>query len=197
MAGITGISGERGGWVKRRLVPLLTLLLVIAIMVGVFYFYRQYPDRVAQLQGYGYLGVFLISLTLNATVILPAGNFLILFALGGALPQPVVVGLAGGAGAAIGEITGYVAGRSGRAVAMRQGKTYTKLEQWVERWGALTIFVLSLVPVVFDLVGIAAGVLRFRFWKFLLFCWLGRTVLYIIIALFGAWGWEVILPYLG
>jgi len=46
-------------------------------------------------------------------------------------------------------------------------------------------------------VGIAAGALRFPVWKFLLFCWLGRTILYISIALFGAWGLETILPYPG
>ena len=190
-------GGERPGRLKKKLIPLLTLLLVVAITVGIFFFYKNYPARVDQLRGYGYLGAFLISLTLNATVILPAGNFLILFALGGALPLPVVVGLAGGAGAAIGEITGYLAGRSGRAVVVKQGKTYARLEHWVKRWGTLTIFIMSVVPFVFDLVGIAAGVLRFPFWKFLLFCWLGRTILYIVIALLGAWGWEIILPYLG
>ena len=54
-----------------------------------------------------------------------------------------------------------------------------------------------MVPLVFDLAGIAAGVLRFPFWKFLLACWLGRTILYIGIALAGAWGWEVVLRYIG
>ncbi len=188
---------DKQGWLKRNIIPLLILLLVVAITSGIFYFYQSFPDRFDELKNLGYLGAFLISLLLNATVILPAGNFLILFTLGAILPLPVVVGLAGGAGAAIGEITGYAAGRSGRAVVVKQGKTYARLEQWVKKWGALAIFLLSLAPLVFDLVGIAAGVLRFSFWKFLLFCWLGRTIFYITIALFGAWGWEIILPYLG
>jgi len=51
------------------------------------------------------------------------------------------------------------------------------------------------VPFVFDLAGIAAGVLRFPFWKFFLLCWLGRTLLYIGAALAGAWGWEAMLHY--
>jgi len=183
------------GWLKKNIVPLLTLLLVIAITSGIFFSYHNFPDKFAQLKNYGYLGAFLISVLLNATIILPVGNFLILFALGALLPLPVVVGLAGGAGAAIGEITGYMAGYSGRAVVTRR-KTYIRLEEWLKRWGAIAIFILSLVPLIFDLVGITAGVLRFPFWKFLLFCWLGRTILYVFIALAGAWGWEVILPYL-
>ncbi len=188
---------DKQGWLKRNIIPLLTLLLVIAITAGVFFIYQNFPNKFDELKNYAYLGVFLISLLFNATVILPAGNFLILFTLGGILPLPVMVGLAGGAGAAIGEMTGYMAGYSGRALVAKQGRIYARLEHEVERWGALAVFILSLAPLVFDLVGIAAGALRFPLWKFILFCWLGRTILYIIIAFFGAWGLEIILPYLG
>ncbi|MFC1913011.1 VTT domain-containing protein [Chloroflexota bacterium] len=188
---------EKQGWLKRNITPLLTLLLVIAITSAILFFYRNFPDRFAELGSYGYFGAFLISLILNATIILPAGNFVVLFTLGGILPLPLAVGLAGGAGAAIGEMTGYAAGYSGRAMVARQEKVYARLEHQVKRWGALTIFFLSLLPLAFDLVGIAAGALRFPVWKFLLFCWLGRTILYISIALFGAWGLETILAYLG
>jgi len=187
---------KKGDWVKKRIVPFLTLLLVVAIVVGIFYFYRYYPNKVAQLKGYRYLGAFLISLTLNATVVLPAGNILILAILGATLPSATMVGLAGGAGAAIGEITGYMAGYSGRAMVQQQ-RIYARLEGWVKKWGAMTIFIFAMVPFVFDLVGIAAGVLRFPIWKFLLACWLGRTILYIAIALAGAQGWEAVLHYLG
>jgi len=107
-----------------------------------------------------------------------------------------LVGLVGGIGAAIGELTGYMAGYSGQAVVSRQ-KMYTRLKGWVEKWGMLTIFVLSIVPFVFDLAGIAAGVLRFPLWKFFLACWLGRTILYLVIAWGGAMGWEVVLRFLG
>ncbi|MCK4368746.1 MAG: VTT domain-containing protein [Dehalococcoidales bacterium] len=183
-------------WLKRHLIPILTLLFVIAISVGIFYFYRSYPERIEALEGYGYLGVFLISLTFNATVILPAGNILLISAFGAILPSAILVGLAGGAGAAIGEITGYMVGYSGRGVVERV-KLYNRLVEWLKRWGALAIFILALVPFFFDLAGIAAGVLRFPLWKFILACWLGRTILYIVAALAGAWGWETVLPHLG
>ena len=186
----------RGGWVRNRLLPLLALLLLIGIVVGVFYFYRSYPERVETLKGYGYLGAFLISLTLNATIILPAGNFLVLAALGAVLPSATMVGLAGGIGAAIGELTGYMAGYSGQAIVSKQ-KVYTRLKEWVEKWGALTIFFLSVAPLFFDLAGIAAGVLRFPLWKFFLACWWGRTILYLVVAWGGALGWEVVLRFLG
>jgi membrane protein DedA with SNARE-associated domain len=185
---------EKRDRLRNKIIPLLALLLVIAIMVGIFYFYRHYPEMVSRLEDYGYLGAFLISLTLNATVVLPAGNILVLAVLGATLPSATLVGLAGAAGAAVGEITGYMVGYSGQAMVQRQ-RTYIRVEGWVKKWGAMTIFLVSIVPFFFDLAGIAAGVLRFPLWKFLLACWLGRTILYIVIALAGAQGWEVILHY--
>ncbi|MFC1908483.1 YqaA family protein [Chloroflexota bacterium] len=179
---------------KNKLMHLLAFLLVIAIMSAAVYCLLYFPERADQLKNYGYLGAFLISLLFNATVILPAGNMLVLAVLGAALPSATVVGLVGGAGAAVGEITGYVAGYSGRGLLGR-GEMYGRVEGWVEKWGSLAIFLLSLFPLVFDLAGIAAGAVRFRFWKFLLWCWLGRTILYVFIAIAGAQGWEAVLHY--
>ena len=195
MGNIFSRDKQSGRWegLRKKLIPLLILLVVIAIWASIFYFYQRYPGRFDELQTYGYLGAFLLSLLFNATVILPMGAIGVVIALGAVLPLPVVVGLAGGTGAAIGEITGYMAGYSGRGIAQRS-PLYGRVEIWVRRWGGLAIFVFSIVPFAFDLVGIAAGVLRFPFWKFLLFCWLGRTILYIGAALVGAWGWEAVLP---
>jgi membrane protein YqaA with SNARE-associated domain len=197
MGGADQDKGEaRGGWVRNRLLPIVGLLLVIGIVVGAFLFYRSYPERIEALEGYEYLGVFLISLLLNATVVLPAGNFLVVASMGAVLPSATLVGLVGGIGAAIGELTGYAAGYSGQAIVTRQ-RVYARLKGWLERWGMLTIFVLSMVPLVFDLVGIAAGVLRFPLWKFFIACWVGRTILYLVIAWGGALGWGALLHWLG
>jgi membrane protein DedA with SNARE-associated domain len=149
------------GWARKWLIPLAGLLLVIAISVGVFCFYRQYPGRIEQLKAYSYLGAFVISLIFNSTVVLPAGSAVILVALGINMPfpGPIFVGLAGGSGAAVGEIMGYIAGRSGRSLLAR-GNMYHRVERWLERWGGLTIFIASIFPFIFDVVGIAAGALR-------------------------------------
>lgn len=184
---------------RQRLIPLLTLLLVLAVSV-VLFFYGRNPEIVAELKGYGYLGAFLISLIGNATVLLPGIVLPILSGLGvvlyptAGLVSPVMIGLAGGVGAAIGEIVGYMAGYSGRRIVGR-AKLYNRLEEWLRRWGALAIFILSMVPLFFDLVGIAAGVLRFPLWKFILLCWLGRTIMYVSIVVVVALGWEAILPW--
>ncbi len=191
-------QGERA---RKKIIPLLTLLLIIAISVSLF-FYGRKPEIVAQLKSYGYLGAFLISLIGNATVLLPGIVLPILSGLGvilypaAGLVSPVMVGLAGGAGAAIGEIVGYMAGYGGRGI-VENNKLYKRLVEWVRRWGAIAIFIFALVPLFFDLVGLAAGVLRFPLWKFILLCWLGRTLLYVGIVVAVALGWEAVLPYPG
>jgi len=187
---------KNSGWVKTRLIPIVGLIVVVAIVVGVFFLYRDHPEKVEQLEEFGYLGAFLISLTLNATVVLPAGNFLVIATLGAALPSATLVGIVGGLGAAIGEFTGYAAGYSGQAIVQKR-QLYARLESWMKRWGSLTIILLSAAPLFFDLAGIAAGALRFPVWKFFIACWLGRTILYLAIAWAGAMGWEALLKFLG
>jgi membrane protein YqaA with SNARE-associated domain len=187
---------KKDSWVKKRLIPLLGLLIVVALAIGIFCLYKYNPEKIEQLEELGYLGVFLSSLVLNATVVLPAGNFAFLFILGGALPSFILVGLIGGFAAAIGEFTGYAAGYSGRAI-VRKRRLYGRLERWMKKWGSLTIFVLSAAPLFFDLAGIAAGALRFPIWKFFIACWLGRTILYLAIAWAGVIGLEWVRDLIG
>ncbi len=189
-------SLSKGKWLRQRIFPILTLSLVIAIIVGVFYFYQKYPEKIEALEEYGYLGAFLISIVLNATIVLPMGAFAAVFTLGAILPFFPLVGLAAGLGAAIGEMTGYMAGSSGRAIIRRQ-TLYKRLEEWLKKWGAMTIFAFSVAPLFFDIAGIAAGTLRFPAWKFFVACWLGRTLLYLIIAWAGHVGWDALRNFLG
>jgi len=194
-------TADRKAWLKKRLIPILTLLLVLAISVVLFFLGRN-PELIAELEGYGYFGAFLISLIGNASILLPGIVLPILTGVGlvfypaSGLFGLVMVGLAGGVGAAIGELSGYMVGYSGRGI-VEDKKRYWRLVGWVKKWGALAIFIFALVPLFFDLVGLAAGVLRFPVWKFVLVCWLGRTILYVAFIVLAALGWHIVLPYFG
>ncbi len=184
-------GAEKGDWLKKRLIPLLTLLLVIAITVGIF----LYREKVAELEGYGYAGAFLVSLVSNATIILPVPGVIIILALGATL-SPILVGLSAGVGAAVGEMTAYMVGLSGRRLVENR-RLYDRLVEWLNKWGVLTVFIFALTPLPFDFLGIVAGVLRFPLWKFFIACWLGKTVQNIIVAYAGLYGWKLLLPYFG
>lgn len=179
------------GWLTGRLFSLLIILLIVAFTVGIF----LYRDQITELSNYGYLGAFLAHLVSNASIFLPVPGALVIIALG-AILNPILVGLAGGIGAAIGEMSGYLAGYSGRNV-IKNNEAHAKTVRWLKKWGTLTIFIFSVTPLPFDLAGIAAGSLRFPWWKFFLACWLGKTILSVGMALAGAWGWQILLPYLG
>lgn len=167
-------------WTSKRF-RLLVICLVLLVSVAIY----GLRDQFAELAALGYVGIFLVSLLGNATIILPAPSLALVFAMGTALP-PLLVGLAAGIGEALGELTGYAAGFAGRAV-IEDHKTYQRLVVWMQRRGGITVFVLSLIPnPFFDLAGIAAGTLRYPIWRFLLACWLGKTIKTTLIAWAGS-----------
>jgi uncharacterized membrane protein YdjX (TVP38/TMEM64 family) len=172
-------------WLKKSIIPLAALMGALAVFVIVGWLYLRYPEFFEHLKGYGYLGVFVISVILNATVIIPISAMAVISSLGGALPSPFLVGLAGGIGAAIGEMTGYIAGRAGRDL-LAKNRIYVRVEGWVQRWGMPAVLLLSIFPFLFDIVGIIAGATRMPVWKFFLACWIGRTILYIAVAYIGS-----------
>ena len=57
----------------------------------------------------------------------------------------------------------------------------------MQRRGFLTLFVLSAIPnPLFDLAGISAGVLHYPVARFLLACWLGKTIKALALAYLGS-----------
>lgn len=160
-------------------------IVVLIIVLGITGLIVYFRDRIQQFAAYGYPGVFLVSVAGNATLVLPAPSLAFVFAMGAVL-QPVLVGLAAGAGSTIGELTGYMAGFSGRALIENRAR-YDQVTAWMRRNGALTILVLSFIPnPFFDVAGMASGALKYPLWKFLLYCWVGKTLKTTLVALAGA-----------
>lgn len=173
-------------------IPLTTVLLGIAITVVLFVF----RDKVAALGNYGYVGAFLISLVTSATVLVPVPGIVVLFALGATL-NPVLVGLVAATGSIIGEMTGFMVGY-GSGEAMRKSRLYLRLEDWMRRWGTWAVIGITAIPLpIFDIVGLAAGALRYPLWKFLLIGWVGKCIKFVLLVVAGARGWEMILKFFG
>lgn len=175
-----------------------TILRALALLaaVGITVFIFSIREQAEELQGYGYPGIFLVSLLSNATLVLPAPGIAIIFAAG-AVFNPIGVGLAAGTGAALGELTGYLAGFSGRA-AVERTKIYQQLEGWTLRYGGWTILALAALPnPVFDLAGVAAGALRMPLSKFLLWAWIGKVIKMLLVAYFGSLSMDWVLRVFG
>jgi membrane protein YqaA with SNARE-associated domain len=171
---------------NHRLTLARILILVVVIAMSVYIF--SIRDQARELARYGYPGIFLLSILANATVLLPAPGVLFVFAMG-AVFNPVGVALAAGAGSAVGELSGYLAGFSGQAVVGRL-ESFERLRNWMEkhkRLSYLAILVLAFIPnPLFDLAGIAAGTLKIPVLPFLFFCWIGKTLKMLLFAYAGA-----------
>lgn len=166
----------------------ITVLRIAAVLavVGITVYIYSLRDRVEEFAAYGYPGIFLVMLLANATVFLPAPGIAVVFAMG-SIFNPLGVAFAAGAGGAIGELTGYLAGYGGQAV-VENSKIYNKILPWVQKYGAWVILVLSSVPnPFFDMAGIAAGIARIPLWQFLLACWVGQTIKMAMFAYAGAY----------
>lgn len=180
----------RQRWIPRA-ARALTLVMVIAITGAVL----SLADRMEHLGSLGYAGAFGVMLLGNSTVVLPAPGLAVVFALGSAL-DPVLVGLAGGAGAALGELTGYAAGLSGRAV-IENRPIYQRFEQWMKRYGTAALLTLAIAPnPFFDIAGLIAGALRYSWRRFLLITWAGKTIQGILVACAGAASAEWVLNWI-
>ena len=129
----------------------------------------------------GYGGVALASLVASAGLIIPVPALGAVCAASVFL-NPALLGLVAGTSESVGELTGYFLGYSGRDM-VRRSRLYRRLEPLVRRRGWLPLFLVSLVPnPIFDIIGIAAGALRYPLWGFLGVVWVGKTLKFMIFA---------------
>jgi membrane protein DedA with SNARE-associated domain len=163
------------------------LFIVIAISV---YILLLPEDQLKKLSTWGYLGIFLISILANATVLIPAPGLVIIFTMGARF-NPIVVGIVAGLGATLGELSGYMAGFSGQAL-IENRNAYDRMVKWIKINGPLTIAVLAFIPnPLFDLAGIVAGMLKMPLRKFLFWAAIGKIVKMVLTALAGAGAFSI------
>ena len=168
---------------ERRLTLARIRALFVVVALSIFIF--SIRDRASEFAIYGYPGIFLISFMAYATVLLPAPGVALVFTMGSVF-NPVGVALAAGTGAALGELSGYLAGFSSQAVVERVD-IYDRLTRWMQRNGSLTVLALAAIPnPFFDLAGVAAGSLKMPIFRFLLWCWVGEVIKMTIFAFAGA-----------
>jgi membrane protein DedA with SNARE-associated domain len=200
---------SRGGRIAvALLIALLVLVPSVALLLLPVFGVDLSEGRFAT---FGYAGVFLANLASTATVFIPVpgltatGQALILSQ--GASLNPILVGLLGGTGMALGEVTAYAAGAAGSQVA-REGQFEAprlvrpfveRVIRWINwlmsHYAFATLLVLSAIPnPAFELAGITAGAVRMRFWRFMFAVLIGKNIRGLLLAFLGDAG--VDLPYL-
>lgn len=193
-----------GGWLAEHSVVracLLTVVLLGALIPGVALLI--FPNITNHAQGFGYGGIFLTNLLSTSTVVIPVPGLTataqaLIIREGKHAHYPWLVGLVGGAGMGLGEITLYYAGYLGAELArgrdlpgpewLRHGvsRVATGIKWLMDRWGMTTLFVLSAVPnPFFEVAGLTAGSVRISFRRFLVAALAGKLVRGVLLAYLG------------
>jgi len=167
---------------QKNLLLRIVLLIALFLLTIILLLNR---NQIKEFAKFGYAGIFIVSILSNATLILPIPGVVFTSAMG-AVFNPFWVAIAAGCGAALGELTGYLAGFSGQFVVEHKD-WYQKLEQLMKKYGNLTVLVMAFIPnPLFDLTGIAAGVLKMPVARFLFWCVIGKILKMLLFAFTGS-----------
>jgi len=158
----------------------------------------------------GYPMVFLINLIGSASIFIPVPGFAILFFMPLLGFDPWLLAIFGAAGATIGEITSYALGIGGRKIAekgkkqklhekvLRKKTLIDRAKQWSEKRGIFPVIILfAATPLPFDVIGILTGFIDYDIKKFLLATFIGRLILFSLLAWSGLFGMEWLLENFG
>jgi membrane protein YqaA with SNARE-associated domain len=165
-------------------------VVAVATTFGIFF----WATGRLEAEEVGYTGLFVINLIGSASLLLPvpgAAAACIAAAPGTGL-NPFVIGVVAGLGQGIGEITGYLAGKSGQSLLQRN-RYYERVRGWMVRCGGAALFVFALIPnPIMDLAGLAAGSLGYPLSRYILFVVSGKVIRSIGLSYACYYGIEVI-----
>jgi membrane protein YqaA with SNARE-associated domain len=157
---------------RRSLIKVVLSMGALALMSALFLFVPIDWERVGN---WGYPGVFVVTFVATASFILPI-PYLLIVARAGMHLDPVLLAAVAGVAGALGELTGYAIGVSGRDLVAK-GKWYDKANHWLVSYGFWCVAFFAFVPnPFFDAIGFAAGVLRYPLWRFTIACYIGKTL---------------------
>jgi membrane protein YqaA with SNARE-associated domain len=162
---------------------------------------------------FSYMALFFLSMAGTSTLFIPFPIDVLMSLAAGFGLSPLFVGIAVGLGSATGELTGYLVGMGGRTV-IEERKGKKKMHKFVKFFTGLfhkegeikifkrripidypfwVIFITSMIPFPFDLIGILSGMSNYDIKKFYIAVALGKTIRALVIAYLGS----LIIPIIG
>lgn len=190
---------KKGSAKKAYIFGIASAVVTILMALAVIYF----GEVVRNLEGYGYLGAFIISILGGATIIIPVPMLAIVFALGGVMEYTWLVGAAAGLGETLGALIIYLTGHGAGSALYnsKHGKiqsAYERVLKLMEKRGSLTLFLLAaVINPFFYPAALTAGALRFSIRKYFFICFVGKTIKGMTIVYAGYWGLKGLFQMLG
>ncbi|MFH0951653.1 MAG: VTT domain-containing protein [Patescibacteria group bacterium] len=184
----TGIfrKGKRFGTEERFLVIALILYLIYVLFI---LFSPAFSDwskglwdtALSYSQRHGYWGSLIFTFLAHTTIIIPIPYTILLLYLGSTGLSIVLLALAAGFGATLGELSSYLVGLGGGALVWRKyGEHFKALKRIIERRPHMmpwVIFLFGVSPLPDDVLLIPLGMIRYNFFKAVIPMALGKIIL--------------------
>jgi len=177
------VSKTKAALNQKRTKHILLFVFSLLIILLSFYFREEF----GRLGNFGLIGIFLVNIIGSATLFLPAPGFASVIA-GGIVFSPILVAIVAAFGSAIGDMIGYVLGRSGKEVFLKKDSFwYTIFKEIFHKYGFIIIVFFSFIPnPFFDAIGIIAGIFSYNPARFFAYVLIGRFLRNLMLAYFGS-----------
>ena len=160
---------------------IISVILTVAMFAAIIVF----NEEVKEMQRWGYLGAFLISILGGATIIIPVPMLAVIAALASAAATPfqaAMLGFSAAAGETIGALIIYYTGTgAGRAISSNKNgrlqKAYERVLRFIERRGSWALFAVTfIINPLFYPAAFACGAIKFGLRKFLIIVIIGKLI---------------------
>ncbi len=136
-----------------------------------------------------YLGIFVISMFGNFTVIFPVPYTIALIVISIVVPgvNPFILAFYGALGASIGEVTAYLIGRGSQEL-LENSERMARMKEYVDRgWAPALIFIFAATPLPDDAFLIVLGLVQYSIVSTLIWCFLGKYVMCFVSSAVPIW----------
>ena len=171
---------------KQILLSSMIIVGVIIISVTMLVF----KDLVKALEGWGYVGLFLVAFFASAAMFAPVPGLIVL-AASAKVMDTLASAMVFATWASLGELSGYLVGMAGRGV-VNKSKWHVRMEYYMRKYGGITIAVFGFIPnVLIDVAGMVAGALKMPWYHFLFWVFVGKVPKCLLITYGVAWFLQV------
>jgi membrane protein DedA with SNARE-associated domain len=150
------------------------------------YLVAEIPEWAQWFISLSYFGIFLLALVGAMSIFVPIPYTVVIFWLGKDGWDPFLLMIAGGFGAAVGELSGYVLGYYGRKVISEE--RLRKMSYLIKAFGRylpIAVFLFAFTPLPDDLLFIPLGILRYKLFRVFIPSLLGKSIMCFTLAYLG------------
>ena len=173
---------------KKTIITALVITVVVAVIILSITLTVVISSVPADIwKNIGYPSAFLLGLVGAASIFIPVPTTLALLGMAiSGIFDKTLLALAFGIGAAVGQLTSYAVGYTGRAlVGKKHKRRLDALLKIFDRYGMIAVFIFALTPLPDSLLFIPMGLVHYSLWKVFVAAVAGKISMSLVITHVG------------